>query len=63
MGEKDAARVSGDFLRWLNQGDGRPFFAFLNYYDAHDPYFAPPPFDRLDSPAIPCPIVRPAGSC
>ena len=46
-GRKDAARVSGDFLGWLNRGTGgRPFFAFINYYDAHDPYFAPPPFDR-----------------
>jgi arylsulfatase A-like enzyme len=46
-GRKSAARVSGDFLGWLNRGDtDRPFFAFLNYYDAHDPYFAPPPFDR-----------------
>jgi arylsulfatase A-like enzyme len=46
-GRKDAARVSDDFLSWLNRGStGRPFFAFINFYDAHDPYFAPPPFDR-----------------
>jgi arylsulfatase A-like enzyme len=25
---------------------GEPFFLFLNYNDAHDPYFPPPPFDE-----------------
>ena len=25
---------------------GRPFFAFLNYFDAHDPYLLPAGFDR-----------------
>jgi arylsulfatase A-like enzyme len=30
-----------------------PFFLFLNYMDAHYPYSAPPPFDRLDGPGIP----------
>jgi arylsulfatase A-like enzyme len=25
---------------------GRPFFAFLNYFDAHHPYLAPAPLDR-----------------
>ena len=40
---KDAATVNRDFLRWLSgrgQAD-RPFFAFLNYIDAHDAYFPP----------------------
>jgi arylsulfatase A-like enzyme len=46
-GRKNAAAVSDEFLRWVGHGTkGRPFFAFLNYYDAHDPYLAPPPFDR-----------------
>jgi arylsulfatase A-like enzyme len=45
---KDAARVNRDFLRWLdaNGNRQRPFFAFLNYIDAHDPYVPPPDFDR-----------------
>lgn len=25
----------------------RPFFLFLNYFDAHDPYLPPPPYDTL----------------
>ncbi|MBI3666938.1 MAG: sulfatase [Acidobacteria bacterium] len=27
--------------------DGRPFFLFVNYMDAHEPYGPPPPFDTL----------------
>jgi arylsulfatase A-like enzyme len=38
---KPACRLSADFLAWLDQTQGRPFFAFLNYYDAHQPYQAP----------------------
>jgi arylsulfatase A-like enzyme len=30
--------VTSDFLAWLDRGRERPFFAFLNYFDAHDPY-------------------------
>ena len=29
------------------RGDGRPYFLFLNYLDAHMPYLPPPPFDAL----------------
>ena len=38
---KDADRINADFLKWLPERSGRPFFAFLNYMDAHAPY-APP---------------------
>ncbi|OHB75868.1 MAG: hypothetical protein A2W31_17570, partial [Planctomycetes bacterium RBG_16_64_10] len=43
-GRKSAAQVNRQFLDWLSGQPGRPFFAFLNYWDAHDPYLAPPPF-------------------
>ncbi|MEP7346839.1 MAG: sulfatase-like hydrolase/transferase, partial [Gemmatimonadaceae bacterium] len=43
---KTAAAVNAELLRWIDTTPGRPFFAFLNYFDAHDPYAAPPPFDR-----------------
>jgi arylsulfatase A-like enzyme len=43
---KDADRVNRDFLLWLSARPDRPFFAFLNYIDAHDPYVPPPGFDR-----------------
>ena len=38
-GRKTAAQINRDFLDWLSEKeDGRPFFAFLNYFDAHAPY-------------------------
>ena len=40
---KTAARIGGDFLAWQRQLVGQPFFAFLNFYDAHHPYFPPDP--------------------
>lgn len=42
---KSAADVNEDFLDWLPSNGGRPFFAFLNYFDAHSPYLAEPPFE------------------
>jgi arylsulfatase A-like enzyme len=42
MYRKTAAMVGRDALAWLDQNTGRPFFAVLNYYDAHDPYEPPP---------------------
>ncbi|MCC6316275.1 MAG: sulfatase [Gemmatimonadaceae bacterium] len=42
---KLAAQVNDEFLGWLDRGDARPFFAFLNLFDAHDPYDPPAPWD------------------
>ena len=41
---KDAHVVNREFLDWLAERNGprRPFFAFLNYVDAHAPYLLPP---------------------
>lgn len=42
---KTAEQLNHDFLQWLaHVEDGRPFFAFLNYFDAHDPYLPPTEF-------------------
>ena len=40
---KDASTINREFFAWLSRRDqpGRPFFAFLNYMDAHDPYLPP----------------------
>jgi arylsulfatase A-like enzyme len=39
---KDAATINRELLDWLDDRPaGHPFFAFLNFYDAHDPYFSP----------------------
>jgi arylsulfatase A-like enzyme len=41
---KGAATVNREFLDWLTHRaqPQRPFFAFLNYFDAHHPYGLPP---------------------
>lgn len=46
IARKDAAAINRAFLAWLPQQGDRPFFAFLNYFDAHDPYLPPAPYDR-----------------
>ncbi len=48
LGRKGADRINREFLGWLDDREpDRPFFAFLNYYDAHDPYIPSPPYDTL----------------
>lgn len=42
--EKEARAVTDEFLAWHGARGGRPFFAFLNYFDAHLPYDPPPPY-------------------
>jgi len=44
LGYKTAAQVNRDLLGWLSRIEGRPFFAFLNYFDAHTPYLPSEPF-------------------
>jgi arylsulfatase A-like enzyme len=46
-GRKDAPEVNAAFLNWLDRHQDRPFFAFLNYYDAHEPYTIVAPFDSV----------------
>jgi arylsulfatase A-like enzyme len=43
-GRKRAPEINKAFLNWLDHRQGRPYFAFLNYWDLHDPYVAPPAF-------------------
>ena len=47
---KHADEINSSFLRWIDQHQGRPFFAFVNYWDAHDPYFAPEAFQTQPTP-------------
>ncbi|MGH7503495.1 MAG: sulfatase [Longimicrobiales bacterium] len=53
VGYKPAADLNDDFLRWLSSIENRPFFAFLNYADAHRPRLQYAPFDTLFSDALP----------
>ena len=40
---RDAREINNAFLDWLpRRRPDRPFFAFLNYYDAHAPYVPSP---------------------
>jgi arylsulfatase A-like enzyme len=39
---KRANVVNDEILAWINQGQERPFFVTLNYFDVHDPYGGPP---------------------
>ena len=48
---KAAEGLNRDFLRWLDGRSGeRPYFAFINYFDAHEPYLPDPPYDVLFGP-------------
>ena len=43
---RDASGINGSFLDWLGRRrPDRPFFAFLNYFDAHDSYIPAPGFE------------------
>jgi arylsulfatase A-like enzyme len=54
LSRKHAPEVKDSFLNWVDREKGRPFFAFLNFFDAHDPYITLAPyrnkFARNDSP-------------
>ncbi len=51
IGRKTAADVNRAALTWLDhRRDRRPFFLFLNEFDAHEPYEAPEPFGARFAP-------------
>lgn len=42
---RSASDMNDAFLRWLKtERRGAPFFAVINYFDAHDPFHPPQPF-------------------
>ncbi len=43
-GRLRAADINEHALRWINRDRQHPFFAFLNYFDVHDPYLPPQPY-------------------
>ena len=59
--KRHASSINEAFLAWLDRRPERPFFAFLNYMDAHTPYSPPPPFDRRFSPPEPLVSVQASG--
>lgn len=53
--QRRAAAVTDAALSWVEKTSREPAFLFVHYFDAHAPYAAPPPFDRMyarpDGPA------------
>ncbi len=45
---KFAASVNSELLAWVDDLEDRPWFAFLNYYDAHFPYERFPEIDTFE---------------
>jgi len=45
-----AERLNHDLLGWVAERSGRPWFAFVNYNEAHGPYLPPAPYDTLYFP-------------
>jgi len=43
---KSAAQINDAVLGWLSRVSQKPFFVFINYFDAHGPYLPPEPFDK-----------------
>jgi len=52
-GRKTASEVNREALSWIDGVKQRPFFAFLNYMDMHDPYLTVAPYrtQYSDNPA------------
>jgi arylsulfatase A-like enzyme len=46
-GMRPAGKLVAAVREWLGRRRGRSVFLFLNVMDAHEPYEAPPPYDRL----------------
>jgi arylsulfatase A-like enzyme len=53
--QRRAAAVTDAALRWAGGAEPAPTFLFVHYFDAHEPFDPPPPFDRMyaraDGPA------------
>lgn len=49
--KRRADEVTDTALQWIDNGDGRPFFLFAHYWDAHDPYEPLPPYDTMFDPS------------
>ena len=48
LNRKKASDINRDLLAWLDRRPDGPFFAFANYFDAHEPYEPPRPLrDRV----------------
>ena len=44
---KRAPQVNQELLSWVDQDPSKPFFAFINYFDVHEPYLPLPPYREM----------------
>ena len=47
LGRKKASNLRQDIEHWVQTHPDRPYFVFANFFDAHYPYYPPPPYDTL----------------
>lgn len=47
LARRTAAELNDATLSWIDRRADRPFFVFINYYDAHGPYLPPVSTDRF----------------
>lgn len=45
--ERRAAQVNEAVLPWLSEHSAKPFFLWVHYFDAHQPFEPPPPYNQL----------------
>jgi len=45
--ERRAAATTSNVIAWLERTPQQPFFLMVHYYDPHNPYQPPPPYDRM----------------
>jgi arylsulfatase A-like enzyme len=48
---KRAPQVNQELLSWIDQDRSKPFFAFINYFDVHEPYQPLDPYREMFSHA------------
>jgi arylsulfatase A-like enzyme len=48
--ERPGSEVSAAAVKWLEQASSKPFFAWVHFYDAHDPYEPPEGFRDFAEP-------------
>ena len=53
LNARTAYELNDRVLGWLPDDNDRPFFVFLNYFDAHDPLLPPEPFHSRFAPRRP----------
>lgn len=49
IGRRYAEEINRSVLKWVAQDPEKPFFIFINYLDAHDPYLPPQPYRSMFS--------------